>query len=124
MNLREERNQTGLAIASGKFVKHVLVTTAKEIDKDIVKRMSSFDSSFWAFRSFDVTDNEIIYTTLKQHRFVDMKTRQNEGGVSNKKRHSIHNKPIYEHLNNLARELMYGFTDAVKSKFYNVEDTL
>lgn len=123
MNLLEERRKTSEAIAKGQFVTHVLEKNAKEIETETAQRMASFDSPFWAMRSFEVSDNEMVYTNLKQHRFVDMKTRQTADGVARKKHYAIHNKPIFGHLNNIVRELMYGFTDAVKSKFQSLQES-
>lgn len=117
MGLLEQRQKTAEAIAKGRFVKHVLSQESKAIDKNVKENMSGFNSSFWSQRNFSVTNNKLTYTTLKQHRFVDMKTRLSTAGLSKKKRHVIHNKPIFGHLNNIIRELNIGFTEAVKSKF-------
>lgn len=122
MSLLEDRKKTATAIAEGKFISHVLQAEAKELDVDIQKRMSSFSSAFWSDRNFSEHNNVLTYTTLKVHRFQDMKTRRTKNGVIRKKRTEMHNKPIFGHLNNIARELSVGFTDAVKAKFMQLEN--
>lgn len=122
MSLLQERQQTATAIAEGRFVAHVLRQAAVELDADIEKRMSSFSSAFWRNRNFAVNNTTLTYTTLKKHRFLDMKTRQTNQGPKTKKRYEIHNKPIFGHLNNIIREINIGFTDAVKAKFMQLEN--
>jgi len=122
MSLLDERTKTANAIAEGRFIAQVLKDESAEIDTDVNSRMNGFNSSFWSKRNFAVNDNTLTYTTLKKHRFVDMKTRQTESGAIKKKRHEIHNKPIYGHLNNIVRELSFGFTESVKEKFSKLEN--
>lgn len=122
MSLLEDRQKTATAIAEGRFIAQVLGDSATELDKDISERMNSFSSSFWAQRNFAVQNTTLTYTTLKQHRFIDMKNRQTKGGVQTKKRYQIHNRPIYGHLNNIVREVSFGFTDAIKSKFFQLSN--
>jgi hypothetical protein len=120
MSLLDERRKTADAIAKGTFVAHVLGEEARELDKDIKGRMNSFSSSFWNQRNLAVQNTTLTYTTLLQHRFADMKTRQTATGVIKKERHKIHNAPIYGRLNNIVRELSFGFTDAIKEKFNKI----
>lgn len=122
MSLLEERKKTAEAIAKGRFIDDVLLRQSKELDQDIQQRMSSFSSTFWRARNFSVSDNVLTYTTKKVHRFADMRTRQTQSGTVTKKRYQIHNRPIFGHLNNIARELSIGFTDAVKAKFKALEN--
>uniref|UniRef100_UPI002301F45F hypothetical protein n=1 Tax=Tenacibaculum soleae TaxID=447689 RepID=UPI002301F45F len=107
--------------AQGRFVNHVLSEASNELDDDIKERMSSFTSSFWQQRNFSISGNKLTYTTKKVHRFQDMKTRQTKNGVIKKKRTQMHNKPIFGHLNNIIRELNFGFTKAIKAKFMQLE---
>ncbi|MDN3665635.1 hypothetical protein ACFFU1_16780 [Algibacter miyuki] len=123
MSLLDERTKTANAIAEGRFIAQVLKDESTEIDKDVKSRMNAFASAFWSKRNFAVNTTTLTYTTLKKHRFVDMKTRQTENGVIKKKRHEIHNKPIFGHLNNIVRELSFGFTESVKEKFMKLQDS-
>jgi hypothetical protein len=59
---------------------------------------------------------------LKKHRFVDMKTIQTDKGKKKKKNHPIYNKIIWEHYNNVIRELSFGFTEAAKEELRKLED--
>lgn len=122
MSLLDERKKTADAIAKGRFVAHVLGEASDDLDQDIKERSNSFTSAFWKQRNFAVKDTTLTYTTLLQHRFVDMKTRQTANGTIKKKRHQIHNAPIYGHLNNIVRELSFGFTDAIKANFMKLEN--
>jgi len=121
MSLLSERNKTATAIAEGKFISHVLKNEGQEIEADVSERISSFSSAFWSQRNFSESNNVLTYTTLKVHRFQDMRSRQTKKGIIKKKRTEMHNKPIFGHLNNIARELSIGFTDAVKAKFMQLE---
>lgn len=122
MSLLEDRSKTAKAIAEGRFISYVLKEEAKELEADISERMVSFSSSFWDARNFSEKENTLTYTTTLVHRFQDMKTRQTKNGIIKKKRTEMHNKPIFGHLNNIARELSVGFTDAVKARFMVLEN--
>jgi len=121
MSTLAERQKTAKAIAEKRFISHVLKEKSVDLDKDIKQRMSSFSSAFWANRSFTISDNKLTYTTLLVHRFQDMKTRKTKDGFITKKRTQMHNRLIYGHLNNIIRELSFGFTEAIKQQFYNLE---
>lgn len=121
MSILTERKKTAQAVAEGRFISHVLKEKSQDLDKDIKQRMSSFTSSFWAKRNFAINDNKLTYTTLLVHRFQDMKTRKTKEGFIKKKRTEMHNRPIYGHLNNIIRELSFGFTEAIKQQFLELE---
>ncbi|WP_341221034.1 hypothetical protein [Polaribacter atrinae] len=121
MSLLEDRQKTSKAIAEGRFVDFVLKQESVAMDNAVKEKMTSFTSAFWSKRNFSTSNNKLTYTTLTKHRFADMKTRQTPSGIIRKKRHEIHNKPIFGHLNNIVRELSYGFTGAIKEKFYELE---
>lgn len=53
---------------------------------------------------------------LKRQRFLDMKTRQSPKGKTIKSNKRIHNAIIFGHLNNVIRQLSFGFTEAVREK--------
>ena len=51
-----------------------------------------------------------------------MKTIQTDKGKKKKKNHPIYNKIIWEHYNNVIRELSFGFTEAAKEELRKLED--
>ncbi len=126
MNLRQNRNQTHQQILEGKFIRNVLSDEGRAINTDIDNRMNSagFRSGFWSDKSFNVVDggNNLEYRHKKQHRFVDIKTRDTKSGKIRKKNHIIHNRIVYGHLNNIARELAVGFTIGVIEDLKKLED--
>ncbi|WP_372744271.1 hypothetical protein [Lutibacter sp.] len=123
MSLLEERQKTSNAILEGRFIAKVLNENAQEIDKAITAKISGFSSSFWSDRNFAVQNTTLVYTTKLQHRFLDMKTRQKNGTINRKKNYAIHNKPIFGHLNNIIRELNFGFTEAIKNDLTKLDNT-
>lgn len=59
----------------------------------------------------------VTVTHLKRQRFLDMKTRKLKSGRTiRKKAYNIHNKIVYGRLNNIIRQLAYGFTNEVRNK--------
>ena len=116
MSLLDNRSETRQAILKGRFIDSVLKKNGREINADIQKRMdaASFRSSFWSNRNFSTSNGVLTYSHLKQHRFIDMKTRQTANGIIRKKHYAIHNKVLFGHANNVIRELSFGFTQSVK----------
>lgn len=125
MSLRQNRNDTSRAIAEGRFIRKVLHEEGQDINTDIQSKINQFGfkSGFWSEREFTVigSGNTLQYRHLKVHRFVDIKTRDTKQGKRKKKRYPIHNRIIYGHLNNVARELMFGFTEAVIDEMLNLQ---
>ena len=125
MSLRQKRNQISDDVTKGKFISNVLKEEGTEINLAIDKSMASsgFTSTFWNDKSFTVKNNNTLeYRHKKQHRFVDMKTRKTNQGSIRKKRHVIHDKIIYGHLNNIARQLSFGYTQAVIDDIKKIEN--
>jgi hypothetical protein len=123
MSLLQKRKDNARAIAEGKFIEITLKNEGQEINQAIDKAMSSFRSAFWRDKGMIVRGNTLEYRHKKQHRFNDMKTRTSKSkGTIRKKRNIIHNKIIYGHLNNIARELSFGFTDAVVAELKKLEE--
>lgn len=116
MNLIENRKANHEDIIKGRFIRKVLTDTSKEMDQAQRKKMSGFRSQFWNSRSFTITDNQLDYSHLRQHRFVDMRSRNTKDGKQKKKSHPIHNRIIMGNYNNIVKELKFGFTDAVKEQ--------
>jgi hypothetical protein len=111
-------------ILKGRFIRRVFEQEAKDIDKAQVLYMTrnGFENSNWySDRSFVSDESTLVYTQLKKHRFVDMKTRNTAKGKIKKKQHPIHNRIIYGHYNNIIREMAFGFTDAVKAQLHGIE---
>ena len=118
----QSRENLSDQILEGRFIRRVLQDTAKDVDKSQTAYISGrgFESNDWnSGRGFVVTQNELGYTHLKKHRFVDMKTRTSKAGRQRKKSHPIHNKIIWGHYNNVIKELHFGFTHAIKEELRN-----
>lgn len=126
MNLRQKRNETSKAILEGRFIRLVLTDESRALDSDIENQMAAggFQSALWKDKSFTVIGggNNLEYRHKKAMRFVDMKTRQTSTGKIFKKNHPIHNRKVFGHLNNIARDLSFGFTDAVIEDMKKIEE--
>lgn len=125
MDLLESRENLSDQILEGRFIRRVLQDTAKDIDQAQRSYISGrgFENSDWnTDRGFTVNQNELGYTHLKKHRFVDMKTRTSKSGKNRKKSHPIHNRIIWGHYNNVIKELHFGFTNAIKEELRNLEE--
>ena len=121
----QSRENLSDQILEGRFIRRVLQDTSKDIDQAQRAYISGrgFENNDWnSKRGFTVTENEMGYTHLKKHRFVDMKTRTTKNGKVRKKSHPIHNKIIWGHYNNVIKELHFGFTNAVKEELRNLEE--
>lgn len=125
MPLLESRENLSQQILERRFIRRVLQDSSKDIDRAQQSYMSGrgFENNDWySGRSFVVTENELGYTHLKKHRFVDMRTRTSKQGKKRKKSHPVHNKIIWGHYNNIIKELHFGFTNAVKEELRNLQD--
>ena len=121
----QSRENLSDQILEGRFIRRVLQDTSKDIDHAQRAYISGrgFENNDWnTKRGFTVTENEMGYTHLKKHRFVDMKTRTSKKGKNRKKSHPIHNKIIWGHYNNVIKELHFGFTNAIKEELRNLEE--
>ncbi len=122
-NLLKQRTNNDDDILKGRFVRKMLQETANEIQQASSKKMGSFKSSFWANRSFSVTDNEMHYDHLKVHRFIDMRTRTASDGTKQKKKfYPIHNRIVMGQYSQLVRELSFGFTEEIKNQLRTIID--
>jgi hypothetical protein len=125
MNLTQSRENLSNQILERRFIRRVLLDSSKDIDKAQRTYMSGrgFENNDWyTGRGFQVTENELGYTHLTKHRFVDMKKRTSKKGTNRKKSHPIHNRIIWGHYNNIIKELHFGFTNAVKEELRNLQD--
>lgn len=124
MNLLEKRDVNSDEILKKRHIKRVMKESAKDIDQAQRKYMTSHgftDSDFYNKRSFVATEDGLVYTHLKKHRFVDMKVRKTPI-PRRKKAHPIHNKIIWGHYNNIIKELHFGFTTAVMEELRHIKD--
>jgi len=62
-----------------------------------------------------VTGNTLTITHPIYKRFLDMKAKQRDG-KPRKRKYPIHNRIVFGHYNEIAYQLMYGFTDEVAEK--------
>ena len=118
MSLRADRNAISESVLQGKFIEQTLKKHGETINIEIGKRQASagFRSAFWSKRNFATKGNTMVYTHLKQHRFIDMRTRKTKSGTKKKKNYPHHNRILYGQANNLVRELAYGFVTAIKEE--------
>ena len=118
MSILDRRAKVADAVIKDRFIRQQLDEESKEIDKAqdslIVRR--GFRSNEWGKRSFAVGNNQLTYTHLPRHRFVDMRTRQTDKGKIQKKFHPIHNRILFGHFNNIIKRLHFGFTTAVREE--------
>ena len=131
MSLLDRRN-TSTGIIEQRFITAKLNQMGKDILSESKREQKGFTSAKWNHVSVNTSDNTLTYEHLPQHRFVDMKTR-NAGnrtsltkkrlktGKIRKKFYPIHNKVIWSNKRFLVKELSFGFTDAVKKQFSDVE---
>lgn len=125
MNLLSKRKENYDDILKGRFIKKVLTEQGKEIldAQAIEMRDRGFDTmEFYSKRRFVANTDELTITNLTVHRFVDMKTRKTKDGVIRKKSHPIYNRIIYGHLNNIIRQISFGYSDAVIEEMKKLED--
>lgn len=116
MNIFETRRQ-GESFAEKRFINKVLKQEAGEIKQAQGRILNRFRSSDWRSKQdFKVQDNTMTYRHLAKHRFVDMRRRMTAKGRIKKKNHSVHNRILYGHANNIVRELTVGFTQEVKEQ--------
>lgn len=90
--------------------------------RQAIKRLLNSSGVLGGVLSFDVADSgnaggSLSVSHAKRQRFLDMKTRKlKSGGTVRKKAYTIHNRELYGRLNNIIRQLSFGFTEAVKEK--------
>ena len=121
----QSRENLSDQILEGRFIRRVLQDTSKDIDQAQRGYISGrgFENNDWnTKRGFTVSKNEMGYTHLKKHRFVDMKTRTSKSGTKRKTSRPIDNKIIWGHYDNVIKELHFGFTNAIKEELRNLEE--
>jgi hypothetical protein len=125
MSLRQNRNDTSRAILEGRFIRETLQKESQELNQRIDQTITAggYSSDFWKKKNFAVigSGNNLEYRHTKKHRFVDMRSRETKQGKIKKKSSNTHNRKIYGSLNNIIRELSFGFTDAVIAEMKQLE---
>lgn len=123
MGILQDREKRSEEIRQGRFIHSRLEETAKEINKLQQKAMSGFKSEFWNNRTFSVSGGKLVHQHHKAQRFLDMKSHTGkDGNRQRKKSRVVHNKIIWGKYNYLVRELAFGYSEAVKEEFSNMED--
>ena len=123
MGLLQKRSERTDEILQGKFIRNKLKETGDDIQRIQRKVTSGFKSEFWNTATFTVADTTLVHQHNKRQRFLDMRTRADKNGNKKKKKSRIiHNKVIYGQYNYLIRELVFGYTEAVKEEVRNLQD--
>ncbi len=108
----------------------VSMNRSKTLDKERMKRLGykkryykmGFSSSKFKSIAASADGNTLTYEHTPAHRYADMSNRRNKSGKKSKvNSHPIHNKPIWSNRRFLIKELSFGFTDAVKKQFADLE---
>ena len=120
MDLVNDRTSNKNDLLEKRFIGHILREEADELHQLQQSLMSSrgFTSTeVYNARGFRVLeDHKLQYKHPVVMRFIDMKTRTNQDGNTNKKKsHPIHNKPLFGMINNVLRRLQFEYTDRMKS---------
>lgn len=123
MNLIELRRDNADHILRKKFIKRTLTTEGQSILKAQKDRMNeaNFTNPNFNKTKLDVSDFQATFTFVKLHRFVDMKSRKTKRGIIKKQAYPIYNKIIFGHLNNIIKEISFGYTDAVIEEMKKLE---
>lgn len=140
MRTRFERG-SGATIEE-RYIEVSLRQTAADIMKDYRRKTAGFRQDKWNQVSMNVAGNTLTYSHLGVNRFLDMKrrkagssvaagiTRKKQGkkkrgsmGGTRKRFRQVHNKIIYTHKVFLDKQLRYGFTEDVKQKFRELEES-
>ena len=126
MAVRETLANRDRGILERKFVNQVLNHEGNELvrahKREIQSRLKQHSGKTLSSVQKLVQNNGEAGGTLaiqhqKRQRFLDMKTRTLKSGITKRKKaYPVHNKIIFGHLNNVIRQLKYGFTEAIQEK--------
>lgn len=123
MGIRDRRIEGTSGIAEKRFIGKILRKEGENILLAQEKKMARFKSPEWfQRRGSKASEERLIITALKKHRFVDMKYRNNKSGRRKKKNHPIYNKIIFGHYSEIVKRLSFGFTDSVMEEMSKLED--
>jgi len=126
MAVRSVLAQRDRGILERKFVKQVLQHEGHELvrahQREIRSRLEQHSGKTLSTLKSWVHSNanasgELNVQHLKRQRFLDMKTRTTKAGLKvRKKQFPIHNRIVFGHLNNVIRQLKFGFTEAIQEQ--------
>lgn len=126
MNLIEKRRDNADHVLKKRFIKRVLTTEGNSIlkmQRELINE-NDFKNPNFNNLSLEVSDFRATISLVKLHRFVDMKTRKSKNGIVKKKNYPIYNKIIFGHLNNIIKEISFGYTDTVIEEMKKLENNL
>lgn len=121
MSIQQKRAENRKAILEGRFITSVLERHSQDMERETGRDLAGFESSFWQNRDFSVSGNQLAYRHLKQHRFINMKTRTSHEGVVRKKAYRNHNQPLFGIANEIIKDLVVGFTDDVQAELMKLD---
>lgn len=125
MTPRQKLQARDQGILERKFIHKVLTDEGQEFvagHRQAIRRLLNTSGLLGSALSMSVSQSGHIGGSLsvshaKRQRFLDMKTRKTKsGGTIRKKAYTIHNRELYGRVNNIIRQLSFGFTKAVKEK--------
>lgn len=114
MNLIAERDNENIIFSA--FVKRTLKKRADIISKDQDKNMPDFSDKSYSKRSFEVSEDSLIYKHKGLLRFMDMKRLTYPRSIikyNRKKVYPVHNTIIMKQYDATMRELTYGLSDSI-----------
>lgn len=114
MDLIAERDNDKIIFSA--FVKRTLKKRADIISKDQDKNMPDFSDKSYSKRSFEVSEDSLIYKHKGLLRFMDMKRLtypRSKIKYTRKKVYPVHNTIIMKQYDATMRELTYGLSDSI-----------
>ncbi|MBO6184201.1 MAG: hypothetical protein J6O88_05825 [Chryseobacterium sp.] len=114
MDLIAERDNDKIIFSA--FVKRTLKKRADIISKDQDKNMPDFSDKSYSKRSFEVSEDSLIYKHKGLLRFMDMKRLtypRSKIKYNRKKVYPVHNIIIMKQYDATMRELTYGLSDSI-----------
>lgn len=126
MKAREKLKARDRGILERQFVRQVLTEEGKNLETEhkraIARLLDQHTGGTMGALDYSVLGTSNAQGVLqvrhsKQQRFLDMKSRTNAQGIRRRKKaYPVHNRIIFGHLNNIIRQLQFGFTEAVQEK--------
>lgn len=124
MDLIADRDNDKIIFSA--FVKRTLKKRADIISKDQDKNMPDFSDKSYTKRSFEVSEDSLIYKHKGLLRFMDMKRLtypRSKIKYKRKKVYPVHNTIIMKQYDATMKELTYGLSDSIiaeiKAEFLN-----
>ena len=125
MDIRQKIRENHDDVLKGRFIKRVMSEEGPEIlqAQSQMMRQRKFQSpQFYNRRQLNPSEEGLEISFMVAHRFADMKTMTSSKGKRYKRKaYAIYNRIIFGHLNNIVRNLSFGFTDAVIQEMKSLE---